>query len=238
MSSSGRKPRTVPGVGMKLSRYLKALPAPPSTFDFSAPALPALRDVMLNDSLGDCTCAGAYHSLAVWSGQASDLFHATKDQVLALYEAFGYKPGDPSTDNGANENDVLDYLQTHGFANGDKILGHLLIDGTNKAEVLAAAWLFETLYFGVSLPDSWISPFPQTDGFVWDAATPDENNGHCFVSFGATTSGLLIDTWGLFGTITFEAIAKLCEAKAGGELHVMISACDVGKGGYQESAGN
>ena len=45
-------------------------------------------------------------------------------------------------------------------------------------------------------------------GFVWDVAGPaNPDNGHCFVGVGYTDIGVVIDSWGMLGTITWAAIA-------------------------------
>ena len=91
-------------------------------------------------------------------------------------------------------------------------------------EVQQALYLFENLDFGMSLPDKWISPFPSGSGFTWDAAgAPDPENGHSVMGFGYDTAGVLLDSWGLKGTLTYKAIAEYAIAKNGGELYVLIT---------------
>ncbi|HEV2180560.1 MAG TPA: hypothetical protein VGR59_09575, partial [Gemmatimonadaceae bacterium] len=145
-----RRPRVV-GPHFRLRNYLKAaFPTPPASCDFSAPALPVLSDIMQNDQLGDCVIAGGYHVVGVATGGAGDLFHATPAQVLADYGAIGgYVPGNPATDQGCDEVTALNYWTSHGFANGTKLAGWMVVDPTNKAEIQAACWLFENLYFGI-----------------------------------------------------------------------------------------
>lgn len=210
---------------VKLGTYLKPeIAAPPAGVDYSLKALPCLSLVMLNDQLGDCTCAGACHCVGIWTGNAGKLFIATNDEVLELYESCGgYKPGDPSTDQGCDEVTVLDYLSNTGFPDGSKLAGYVSVDATNQTEVMQAAFLFGSLYFGVDLPDSWISPFPSVNGFTWDADQPDPSNGHCIVGTGYNDQGIQIDSWGLLGTITWAGVASLCTPGAGGALYALLS---------------
>ena len=58
--------------------------------------------VMLNDRLGDCTCAAVYHARQVWSFNAGGKEITEVDHdVLELYEqACGYNPDVPSSDQG------------------------------------------------------------------------------------------------------------------------------------------
>jgi hypothetical protein len=205
----GRKKPTKEKLALvpKLAKYgLSTMP--PTSVDYSLDALPCLSAVLGNDRYGDCTCAGAMHELGLWTGNAGALFSATTDQTLALYSAVtGFNPADPSTDQGADETQVLDYLVKTGFPDGSKLTGYVAIDPKNQGEVMQAIDLFETVYFGVGLPDAWISPFPRSDGFIWDVATPDDSNGHCFIATGYNATGVQIDTWGLLGTVTWAAMA-------------------------------
>ena len=108
---------------LMLARYLTAtLPPPPPTVDWSA-KLTAFG-MMLNDSLGDCTCAGRGHAIQVFSANAGGEVTLTDAQILASYEKFcGYVNGDPSTDNGGIELDVLtDWMQQ-----GPALDGHGLV---------------------------------------------------------------------------------------------------------------
>jgi hypothetical protein len=223
----GRK-RPAPGLKkLKLSKYLKpGLPAPPTSVDYSAKATASLSQVMLNQDLGDCTCAAVGHLVGVFTGNAGQCVVVSDADVEALYEACGgYVPGDPSTDNGCDEVTVLQYWQSTGIANGHKIAGFLSVDATNPVEVQTAIWLFENVYFGVELPDAWISPFPSSNGFVWDVAgAPDPNNGHAFPGIGYDASGnVTICSWGLLGQVTQAALEEYASGEGGGELYCVIS---------------
>jgi hypothetical protein len=235
----GRKRPVARGPHFKLRNYLRAaLPTPPSSCDYSAAAEQSLRSIYGNDTLGDCVVAGAYHVVGVETGNASGVpFVATFDQILSDYSAIGgYKPGDETTDNGCDEVTAQNYWVQHGFANGTKLAGWLALDASNRAEVQAACWLFENLYFGIELPDSWISPFPSADSFVWDVGAPNPQNGHCVMGFGYTEAGVLIDTWALKGTLTWAAIAALCSDAAGGSVSVWLTPDQLARG--QEKAPN
>jgi hypothetical protein len=229
----GRR-RPMPGAPkFRLKNYLRAaLPTAPTSVDYTSPAASVLANVYKNDVLGDCVVAGAYHVVGVESGNAGDLFTATDAQILADYSAIGgYVPGQPSTDQGCDEQTALNYWTSTGFANGTKLLGYLAVDPSNLPEVQAACWLFENLYFGVELPNAWINPFPSSSGFTWDAAgEPVPENGHCFIGAGYSTSGVIIDTWGMLGTLTWAAVQKYCAQSAGGALYVMLSPDQLAKG--------
>jgi hypothetical protein len=235
----GRKRPVALGPHFRLRNYLRATIAPPPVaVDYSAPALSVLQNIYGNDTLGDCVIAGGYHVTGVETGNAGDLFTATQAQIIADYGAIGgYVPGDPSTDNGCDEPTALNYWTQTGFANGTKLLGWLAVDGTNAAELMQALYLFENLYFGIELPDAWVSPMPSGPGFVWDVAgDPDPQNGHCVIGYKYNASGIGIDSWGLVdgngngGTLTFPAIAQYCVQSAGGAVYVLLSPDQLAKG--------
>lgn len=229
----GRKRPAAKGPRLSLKNYLRAeLPAPPASCDYSAKAASVLSNVYLNDQLGDCVIAGGYHIVAVETGNATGTpFAATNEQLIADYSAIGgYVPGDPNTDQGCDEQTALNYWTQKGFANGTKLVGWVAVDATNKTEVMQAMNLFENLYLGIELPDAWVNPFPSSSGFTWDVGTPDPSNGHCVMAVGYTDKGVLIDTWGLIGVITWEALAHLCSSSGGGELYVLLSPDQLAKG--------
>lgn len=231
----GRKRPVAPTPRPKLARYLAghAVPVtPPAACDYSAKASPVLLDVMGNDELGDCVIAGAYHLVGVWTGNAGPLFHATRKQILADYSAIGgYVPGDPSTDQGCDEDVAINYWRTRGFADGTKLAGGIHVDPTNRLEVQAALYLFENLFFGFELPDAWVDPFPVAAGFVWDMEGPPvPENGHCVVGVGYNAEGVIISTWGMLGIITWAALAKYGAASAGGAAYALLSPDQVLKG--------
>lgn len=221
------------GPHFRMGNYLRAsLPAPPPSCDFRSAATKALLQLYLNDQLGDCVIAGGYHVVGVETGNANggNPFVATAQQIIADYGAIGgYVPGDESTDQGCDEVTALNYWQSHGFANGTKLLGWLTVDATNETEVQQAMFLFENLFFGLDLPDAWISPFPSASGFTWDVGKPNPNNGHCIIGAGYNAAGVTVDTWGLTGTLTWAAVKALAVAKSGGLLSVMLTPDQLGK---------
>ena len=213
---------------LRFRNYLRgvALPPPPATEEgWTSAGQPALSNIYDNDTLGDCVIAGGYHVEAVWTGNAGQLFTATNQQIIADYSAIGgYVPGDPSTDNGCDEQTALKYWTSTGFASGDKLAGWLAVNATNRTLLMQALYLFENVYFGVELPDAWINPMPQASGFTWDVAgSPDQQNGHCVVGVGYNAAGITIDTWGLLGTLTWAAVAKYMVPAAGGDAYILVS---------------
>jgi hypothetical protein len=207
------------------------LPPPPSSVDYSPNAAACLALVFLNDRLGCCVIAGGYHDVGLWTGNASgeSPFCATDADIISDYGAIGgYVDGDPSTDNGCDEQTALQYWCSSGFANGTKLGAFVGVDATRALDVATAVWLFETVFLGIELPDAWIAPFPSASGFVWDVAGgANPQNGHCVVVVGYDSSGVQIATWGLVGTITWAALAKYASPPSGGELYALLSPDEV-----------
>ena len=77
--------------------------------------------------------------------------------------ACGYKLGDPSTDQGGNEQDVLKYWQNNPIR-GHKLDAWATVDVTNPLEVKQSIWVTGGVYAAVSLP---ITAQKQD---VWDAS--------------------------------------------------------------------
>lgn len=239
----GRTPPKLSHARLEFKNYASAaLPAPPDPVDYANKAHWFLSEVLHNDTLGDCTCAGIIHIIGNWEANAGNPINVGPSNALWLYEhACGYVPGDPSTDQGGNEQDVLAFVRANGAGpgGGHKIAGFVAVDATNPNEVMQALWLFENVYLGMALPDAWVNPFPSGNGFVWDVAgDPDPDNGHCVVGLGGSTRarlvgynsvGVIIDTWGMLGTITWAALAKYCVSGAGGELWTMVGADIIAK---------
>jgi hypothetical protein len=224
----GRRRSSHPRPRLRLSNYLDiaALPPPPPAVDWTTKARSALGLVYQNDVLGDCVVAAGMHLLGLATGNATGrAFVATKAQVIADYSAIGgYVPGRPDTDQGCNEEDAFAYWAGHGFADKSKLAGWIAIDPSNELEVKQALYLFESVFFGVGLPDAWINPFPSASGFTWGVhGAADDQNGHAFLGVGYNAAGVQVDTWGLIGTVTWQAVAKYCAAGAGGQLFALLT---------------
>lgn len=230
----GRKRPVAHCPRLHLKNYLlKSLPTPPTVVDYSAAAAASLGNVDLNDQLGDCVIAGYCHIRGVTSANSGgpEVLFSSSD-IIKMYSAIGgYVPGNPSTDQGCDEQTALNYWTQHGGTDGSKLLGWLALDATNPTEYRTALWLFENLYFGIELPDAWINPMPSGPGFTWGVAgAPDPHNGHCIMGMGYSPSGVKVDTWGMLGTMTDSAIAKYCGPSGGGELYVLVSPDLIAKG--------
>lgn len=222
---------------LKFKNYLdaNALPIPPTSCDYSIGSKVPLDDILMNDSLGCCVVSAIEHAFGVWESDAADnntpsntaLLMYTNNQTVSLYSgACGYQPGNSRSDQGCDIQTTIKYVEKNGapIGSNNKILGFLSVDSSNTVEQQLAIYLFENILFGICMPDSWVSPMPQSNGFVWDVSgNIDQNNGHCFLGIGYDVNGIEISTWGMQGTITYPAVSKYAASNSYGELYVMIS---------------
>lgn len=176
--------------------------------DTTVPPSPAVVDwlskvaswpVFLNDRLGDCTCAMLGHAVEAYTAYGRGVTATVTDQdVLKVYEKVsGYNPSDPSTDQGAVIQDVLNYWRTTGIG-GHKILAFAQVDHTNPAEVKAAVNVFGALLVGIRFPAVAMDQFNQHQ--PWDAVHNDGGieGGHAIHVGHDDTSSVRyqVTTWG------------------------------------------
>jgi hypothetical protein len=172
----------------------------------------------LNDSEGDCTCAGAGNIIRVNSKGKKQIADA---DVQAAYVAVTGQEGaafDPST--GANDNgcvplDVLDYWTSPGIG-GDVILGHAGINMKDFNQVRWGLWKFGAVYQGIQLATE------QQNQNVWDfvpGSTPGSWGGHLFPLFDHPRHNIWTGgTWGGYKDQTYNFMVNQAD-----EGHVLIT---------------
>src|ERR1035437_276702 len=201
MFKYGRQPRLFNPRIAHMSAILagSTLPAPPASVDWTANVTEF--GMMLNDRLGDCTCAGIFHARQIWTLNNSQEQTESDRWVLALYEAAcDYRVGDPSTDQGGSLQNVLLYCLNTGIplhTGDDKILGFIEVDPRMANDIKIAINDFGVLYLGFNVPlsifDENNDPKP-----VWEL-TPNSggmDGGHCVIAAGYDEEGLTIISWG------------------------------------------
>lgn len=166
-----------------------------------------------NDTIGDCTCAAAGHMIEAWTASAATEVDPTDAQILAAYEAIsGYVPGEPGTDRGANELDVLKYWRTDGIA-GHQIQAFVAVEPKNHEHLKDAVWLFGGAYLGLSLPTSaqkqvvWSVP----PGGPIGAGQPGSWGGHAVPVVEYDAVGLTVVTWGMLKRMTWTFLDTYCD---------------------------
>jgi hypothetical protein len=204
---TGRLPRTFGHVAtVARLRAERGISLPPLPASLNNAKSTDIAHMFLNDQHGDCTCAGMANliDLVTYDAQGGQA-PIVDAQVLAAYEAVGgYRPGDPSTDNGANEQDVLRWWQTVGFPLEDG--SHLRAgpafevnprDTNGICEVIAN---FGAAYIGFSVPAGFMFELPP----IWydNPAYGAIEGGHCVLLHSwepAAAPGLRqfgVTTWG------------------------------------------
>ncbi len=182
---------------LKLSRYVTAaLPPAPAAVDWTEKmTFPAGQ--MLNDQLGDCTCAALGHLIQAWTANTGSQVTVPDSAILKAYEqACGYDPNDPGTDQGGIEIDVLNYFRTTGVG-GYKADAFVALQPENEEHIKISVDLFGGVYIGLELPKT----IDQQDDWFVDitagaAALPGSLGGHAVVVEAYDADWLTIVTWG------------------------------------------
>ncbi|MCE2563410.1 hypothetical protein [Komagataeibacter sp. FNDCF1] len=192
-----------------------------------------------NDTLGDCTSAGIGNHLHATGALAGfDVSGITTDAAVRFYSlSTGYVPGNPTTDNGGVEVDVLTTALRDGYALADQTLypiwGSADPGDLNGVRNIAAG--LSAAYLGVQLAQS--DMWEDEDGNlapVWDTQTPighgDTTPGsagaHCLLLWDyagtADTDLVTLLTWGSKQKATWRWVrSRIMEAHglAWGQLH-------------------
>jgi hypothetical protein len=188
--------------------------------------------MMLNDSLGDCTCAAAGHIVEELTTDANAGVGVTipDSSVLTMYEqACGYNPADPSTDQGGDMSTVLKYFNQTGLLDTNnvphKIYAYISVNPMNLQEVKEAIYLFGNLYCGVNLPNTVQNE--ETVLSCWDVAKDYKTNpdaqpgslgGHCIPLMGYSSKAFKLVSWGGEYYMTPNFLQIYCD-----ELYAVLS---------------
>jgi len=181
----------------------------PSSVDYTV-GMPSDLGVMLNDRLGDCTCAAFFHAIQVWTFNCGNMVTYSDNDVKLLYEkADGYVDGDSSTDQGGNENHVLDYLLSQGATTSDgkvqKIAAFVQLNEQNHDHIKSAVYDCGVVYLGFSVP-SYILPPDGDAPPVWDinpSWDKQYEGGHAVIIAGYDDNGVKVISWGKYYTMTW-----------------------------------
>lgn len=137
----------------------------------------------------------------------------------------GFDPTNPATDRGGDLQATLAFIKAHGlYPDGrGKVASWCAVDAAKPALIRAALDAFGSLYTGCCLAPEWMQG--PHEGFVWDVtgSVPDPAMGHCTAWFDYNAVGVIVNSWGLFGQITWAAIAKHWGKSAGGEIYAVFS---------------
>ncbi len=211
----GRKPRHYDPRIQKL-KHIGLMPTAPASVDWTKGQ--TSFGMMLNDQLGDCTCAAIYHARQIWTSNAGVESTEGDTDVLSLYEnACGYDPSNPNTDQGGSEQAVLNYILRSGMPidsnpNVDKIAAYVEVDQSNLNEVKVTINEFGVAYIGIQIPQSIYDPQGNVQG-VWDFV--DANSailgGHAVVLVGYDADGFSFISWGSLYKMTWSFFQTYCD---------------------------
>jgi hypothetical protein len=214
----GRKAIKTDSRTLQLGKYLTpALPPPPAAADWTKGI--TSWGMMMNDTLGCCTIAGVGHAIQIFTANTGSEVTVPDTTIESYYEQWdGYVPGNPKTDNGGVELDVLNDWQKGGFS-GNKLLAFADPKVSNLVEVRQAIALFGGVYIGLSLPLT-----AQTQD-VWDVvprggakAKPGSWGGHCVFVAKYDQKGFTCITWGQLKVMTIAFWNKYCD-----ESHALLA---------------
>ena len=183
--------------------------------------MPANLGMMLNDTLGDCTCAAFYHALQVWSFNTGKKIDTEPDKdVELLYEqACGYKPSQGGEGPGGNEQHVLTFVLKKGAPYGPagqqrhEIDAFVEIDVQNTDNIKRTINDCGVAYIGFNVPQ-YIMPPGQEPLSVWDVNPAGDNTivgGHAVVLAGYNPQGARVISWGSYYTMTWAFFAKFVD---------------------------
>jgi hypothetical protein len=197
---------------------------PPPASVYYTKGMPANLGMMLNNTLGDCTCAAVYHAFQVWSfnaggKKAAKMVTEPDSDVEKLYIlADGYNPRVPGEGPGGNEQHVLTYLYQTGAPIGPKgtarhkIAAFVEVDPRNVDDVKRTINDCGLAYIGFNVPQS-VQPPGAPPPSIWDYVPSDSNiiGGHAVVLAGYDAKGARVISWGQYYTMTWKFFANFVD---------------------------
>ena len=106
----------------------------------------------------NCTCADTAHHLMLRTANVGQVVVPTDADVERMYEAFGFRPGDSSSDQGANETDVCRWDQQVGLL-GHRCVNYGSLDPRNLDHLRWGVQLFGAVRLGIQVPDDMEDQF-------------------------------------------------------------------------------
>jgi hypothetical protein len=196
-----------------LSRYTIGLPSAPPTVNwgYNVPTW----GMMLNDRLGDCTCAALGHAVQLWSYKATGTEITPSDnEVENAYEQWcGYNPANPSSDEGGVESDILTgVLNKPNALFGQTLEGFAAFRPIIQTSMMDAIWLFGLSYLGFMLPisvqgqEQWLVPASGLNG----PGAPGSWGGHAIVAVAYEPRGIWVVSWGKLIFVSWDFVTNYC----------------------------
>lgn len=157
-------------------------------------AVGLVLDALGNLTVGDCAEAGEEHGRQLAAHLRGLTYTPTTTETLALYSAItGYKPGQPSTDNGTVLRQMLSYLKAAGVITEYQAVA--LDAPTLKAAITEHGFVL----CGFALPAG-----AETESVKWRVPRTGKAagswGGHCVPLPGFTAEDFDVISWGELGT--------------------------------------
>jgi hypothetical protein len=215
----GRKPRLLNPAVPHMSALIAGQkpPPPPPAADYLS-KMPNALGVMLNDSLGCCTCSAIYHAIQLWTCSTNETMQTNPDaDVLSVYEEFcGYVQGDPSTDSGGIEQHVLHAWLEQGVpinavsaSTVNKLTAWFEVDARIRQDVEQVIYECGVCYIGFNIPDNIMLPGGSDPPRLW---TYDPKatvlGGHAVILGSYDEEGVGLISWGEKYKMTWEFFHK------------------------------
>jgi hypothetical protein len=198
---------------LMLATLLKAIPSPPSAYDFDLAHAGIPTPMFANDVHGDCVIAGRAHQTLRFEDieQGSVLMIADKDVLKEYFKESG------GADTGLIVLDSLKLWRSKGWKVGKKayrIQAFAEVNFRNRVEVRQAIYADVGLGLGVQLPIA--AQNQMQSGRPWDvtSGTGSERGswgGHYVYVPGYTPAGPVCVTWGKKQQMTWAWLSKYCD---------------------------
>lgn len=176
-----------------LSAVMSSIPTPPKVLDFSKGR--AIKfPIDGNDQWGDCYYTACAHAVQAATGNKTGgtpvQFNVAK--LVARYKVLS------GGDYGLSDQQIFPEWKGGIIGpNGPyKILAEFTVDPKDHETIALLMWIGCGCLITLALADSWYQN--AAPGYTWDAATPDEANGHAIYSSGRNADGSWnVETWGM-----------------------------------------
>lgn len=191
------------------------LPDPPPTANWA----PTVQWPMwCNDRLGCCTQVSVASAILTWSGSALSPIALDDAQVVKNYgDQSGYVPGQPATDRGAVEVDVLSRWCQEGYERPgqtrDYLTAYGYINPRDTASVQRAIAMLGGLYIGLFLPQ--YACVGDKDWVLDPFADRSIAGGHAVWLHGYDSEWLYLNTWGAPRRMSYRFFAAYCDEAYG-----------------------
>jgi hypothetical protein len=173
----------------------------------------------LNDKLGDCVIAGAYHEHKLWNAVAGRRFAYTDDRVLEMYEDIaGYDPNRPETDGGTDMAAAASYRRRLGILDTrgkrHKIDAYVALEAGNWEQLRVCMYLFGAAAIGMVFTDKNSDQFDAGKPWDYDPAAKPEG-GHYVPAVGDRQGIISCVTWGALQGMTRKCYDKQVDEALG-----------------------